>query len=353
MRSPSAPSIEHDLVLVGGGHAHIQVLKRWAMAPVPGARLTVVVDRPIAVYSGMVPGFVAGQYSRDALEIDVRPLALRAGARCIVAAATGVDPTARRLILDGRPPITYDTVSFDVGSTVAGLEVPGAREHAIPTRPIGEFVRRVGEVLAAARGRESFRVAVVGAGAGGVEVVFALTARLRREPDRRVEVLLLEAGPRVLPGYAAAAARRVQAAAAARGITIRGGAAVARVEAGAVHLVGGERIGADATVWVTGAAALPIFSGSGLETDERGFVRIGPAAGQGRRLRRAPGARPRPQPDGARPRRAPPRVSPAARLPLPAQPGRRPRHRHQVGCGGRSNRALLVERLDRPPLRPP
>jgi len=163
MRSPSAPSIRHDLVLVGGGHAHIQVLKRWAMAPVPGARLTLVVDRPIAVYSGMVPGFVAGQYSRDALEIDVRPLALRAGARCIVAAATGVDPTGRRLLLNGRPPIVYDTVSLDVGSTVAGLEVPGARDHALPTRPIGEFVRRVGEVLAAARGRESFRVAVVGA----------------------------------------------------------------------------------------------------------------------------------------------------------------------------------------------
>ena len=92
MRSPSAAPIRHDLVLVGGGHTHIQVLKRWAMAPVPGARLTLVVDRPIAVYSGMVPGFVAGQYSRDALEIDVRPLALRAGARCIVAPATGVDP---------------------------------------------------------------------------------------------------------------------------------------------------------------------------------------------------------------------------------------------------------------------
>ena len=58
MRAPSAADVRHDLVLVGGGHAHIQVLKRWAMAPVPGVRLTLVVDRPIAVYSGMVPGFV-------------------------------------------------------------------------------------------------------------------------------------------------------------------------------------------------------------------------------------------------------------------------------------------------------
>ena len=95
MPSPSADSIRHDLVLVGGGHAHIQVLTRWAMAHVPGARLTLVVDRPIAVYSGMVPGFVAGQYSREDLEIDVRPLALRAGARCIVAPATGLDTGAR------------------------------------------------------------------------------------------------------------------------------------------------------------------------------------------------------------------------------------------------------------------
>src|SRR5512145_2468754 len=102
MRSPATSDIRHDLVLVGGGHAHIQVLKRWAMGPVPGVRLTLVVDRPIAVYSGMVPGFVAGQYAREDLEIDVRPLALRAGARCIVAAATGLDAGARRLALEGR-----------------------------------------------------------------------------------------------------------------------------------------------------------------------------------------------------------------------------------------------------------
>jgi len=276
MRSPAAVDIRHDLVLVGGGHAHIQVLKGWAMAPVPGARLTLVVDRPIAVYSGMVPGFVAGQYSREDLEIDVRPLALRAGARCIVSTATGLDPDARRLRLDGRPPIVYDTVSFDIGSTVAGLDIPGVREHAIATRPIGGFVRRVDEVLAAARGRETFRVVVVGAGAAGVELAFALTARLRREPGRRVEVLLLESGPRVLPGYAAGAARRVEAAAAARAVTIRCGATVARVDANAVHLAGGERIAAHATVWVAGAAALPIFAGSGVDTDERGFARIRP-----------------------------------------------------------------------------
>ena len=133
MRSPAAAEVRHDLVLVGGGHAHIQVLRRWAMVPVPGVRLTLVVDRPIAVYSGMVPGLVAGQYSRQDLEIDVRPLAMRAGARCLVTAATGLNVAEGRLILDGRPPIAYDTVSFDVGSTLADLDRPGVRAHAIAT----------------------------------------------------------------------------------------------------------------------------------------------------------------------------------------------------------------------------
>ncbi len=276
MRPPSTSAIRHDVVLVGGGHAHIQVLKRWAMSPVAGTRLTLVVDRPIAVYSGMVPGFVAGQYARDELEIDVRPLALRAGARCIAARAAGLDTVARQLLLGGRPPIRYDTVSFDVGSTVAGLELPGVREHAIPTRPISDFVRRVDEVFAAARERSTFRTIVVGAGAGGVEVAFALAARLGREIGGRADVVLLEAGPRVLPGHGGSAARRVETAAAARGLTIRCGARVERVEANAVLLAGGERLAADAVVWVAGAAALPIFTGSGIETDERGFAKVRP-----------------------------------------------------------------------------
>jgi selenide,water dikinase len=275
MRSPSADSVRHDLVLVGGGHAHIQVLRRWAMAPVSGCRLTLMVDRPVAVYSGMVPGFVAGQYARGDLEIDVRPLARRAGARVIVARVTGLDVPGRRVTLEGRPPIAYDTVSFDVGSTVAGLERPGVRAYAIATRPIGEFVRRVDGVVAAAEARAAFRVVVVGAGAGGVELAFALAARLGRDGGRRREVLLLEGGPTVLPGYAPGAARRVAAAATARGIAIRYGADVERVERDVVHLSGGERVPADAVVWVAGAAALPIFAGSGLETID-GFAAIGP-----------------------------------------------------------------------------
>ena len=87
MAAPTPGPDERTVVLVGGGHAHVQVLRRWAMDPPADARLLVVVDRPVAVYSGMVPGFVAGDYEAHELEIDVVPLARRAGAGVIFAAA--------------------------------------------------------------------------------------------------------------------------------------------------------------------------------------------------------------------------------------------------------------------------
>jgi selenide, water dikinase len=242
------------------------------MAPVPGVRVTVVLDRPVAVYSGMVPGFVAGQYRREELEIDVRPLALRAGARCIVSAAVGVDPREQRIRLDGRPPIPYDTASFDVGSTVSGLDLPGVREHALPTRPIGRFVERVDDLVARARANGSARILVVGAGAGGVELAFALQARLGRE-GVPCKVTLLEAGPRVLAGYPAGAVRRIERHAAARRIAIRCGKRVAEVRADAVVLESGEILPADHLVWVAGAASVPLFRDAGLPTDAQGFVR--------------------------------------------------------------------------------
>ena len=273
--SPSGgEGIGHRLVLIGGGHAHVEVLRLWALAPVPGVRLVAVVDQPRAVYSGMVPGFVAGQYRLDEIEIGVEALARRAGAGWVEAKATRLDVRARQVHVEGAAPIGYDTVSFDVGSTVSGLDKPGIREHALRTRPIADFVRAVDALVERVAGRPRFRLAVVGGGAAGVEVAFAFRARFTRLGLREASVLLLESGPRVLEGYPASAARRIEANARARGIEIRTGAAVAAADGEALTLENGARLPCDAFAWVAGAAGLPLFDGSGLERDQRGFVSV-------------------------------------------------------------------------------
>src|SRR5688572_14883815 len=157
-----------ELVLVGGGHAHVQVIRRFMMEPIADVRLTVVVDRPEAVYSGMVPGFVAGDYAAHELAIDVVALAQRAQARVVLAAAVSIDAASRRIEVDGQSPLAYDVASLDVGATVRGLDLPGVREHALATRPIARLVAQLGARITALPGRP--RVVMVGGGAAGVEL---------------------------------------------------------------------------------------------------------------------------------------------------------------------------------------
>jgi selenide,water dikinase len=268
-----------NLVLVGGGHAHIHVLERCIEDGPPDARLTLVVDRRIAVYSGMVPGYVAGQYRAEELQIDAVALAERAGAEVVLAPATGVDLEGKRILIEGGEGVPYDIASFDIGSTVIGLDVPGVLEHARPTRPIGEFVQDFEAVVEEARahqGDDPFQVIVVGGGVGGVELAFAVDQRLRDAVGRAPQVILVEFGPRILSRYPRSIIRRVERSAAARGIQIRCNREVVAADAESVRLGDGERIGCDALIWVTGPTSHEVFRDSELATDERGFVLIRP-----------------------------------------------------------------------------
>ncbi len=244
------------------------------MEPPSDLRTTLVVDTPIAVYSGMVPGFVAGHYEAHELEIDVVPLARRAGVEVVLTAMIGIDAERQQILLDGRPPLGYDLASIDIGSTVVGLGLPGVAEHAIPTRPIGRLVERVDEFVRKARqhgGR--YRVVVVGGGAGGVELAFTLERRLRVE-GVEPEVTLVNAGVQLLEGFPSGLGRRARTHAARRDIEVRCESRVAGVTDERVMLESGDSLGYDALIWVAGATSHGILEASGLPTDRRGFVRI-------------------------------------------------------------------------------
>jgi selenide,water dikinase len=263
-----------DLVLVGGGHAHVQVVRRWMMAPMAGVRLTVVLDRPDAVYSGMVPGFVAGDYAAHELEIDLVPLARRARARVVLSPVTGVDASAQRIELEGRPSMSYDVASLDVGSSVRGLELPGVSEHALSTRPIRRFVDDLDARLRVLRDSEQPRIVVVGAGAAGCELVLTLDARLRSE-GTLAELSLLGDGAHPLDGYPARVGRAVERELRRRGIRLLLGERVRAVSKEGLLLEDGD-LAADLVVWATGASPLPFLRDSSLPTDAAGFVQVTP-----------------------------------------------------------------------------
>src|SRR4029077_2773050 len=96
-RMQSRGPITTALVLLGAGHAHVEVLRRFAMRPEPGVRLTLIGREPETPYTGMLPGLIRGDYSFDEAHIDLAPLAAGAGARLILTEATDIDLVDRRV----------------------------------------------------------------------------------------------------------------------------------------------------------------------------------------------------------------------------------------------------------------
>ena len=277
----AASPILRDIVLIGGGHSHVVVLRMFAMRPLPGVRLTLICTDTDTPYSGMLPGYIAGHYSFDEVHIDLRRLAEFAGARYYRDEVIGIDRAERQVLCRNHPPISYDAVSINIGSTPQLGQVPGAAEHAVPVKPIRRFNERWLALFERVRAHAgATTIAVVGAGAAGVELTLAMQHRLRREltalgrdPDE-LRFHLFSAEPAILPTHNAAVRRAFETVLAARGVSVRCNAEVTEVAAGRLRARDGTTLDADAIVWVTQAGGAAWLRDTGLALDDAGFIRV-------------------------------------------------------------------------------
>ena len=273
-----------DIVLIGGGHSHVAVLKRFGMQPVAGTRLTLVSRDLLTPYSGMLPGLVAGHYTPEQAHIDLRKLSRFAGARVMHTPATGIDLEGRKVLAAGRPPIGFDVLSLDIGSqpTMSGIE--GAEAHALGIKPLDVFRRRWAEAERDCLERGGrLRIAVIGGGAGGTELALSLRYRLRVLLERagapdRTEVTLLAETREVVELHAPAVRRRMARLLAERGVRLLADHRVVAVRPDGVEAVspGEERVelACDLAIAATHAGAPSWLGESGLDLDGAGFVRV-------------------------------------------------------------------------------
>ncbi len=265
--------LTRDLVLVGGGHAHALVLRKWGMDPLPGARLTLINPGPTAPYTGMLPGHIAGHYDRDTLEIDLMRLARFAGARLILGAATDIDREARLIHVEGRPPVAYDIASIDIGIT-ARMDIPGFADHAVGAKPLDGYAQAWRDFLGAVtEGAKPPRVAVIGGGVAGCELAMAMAFALRSR-GATPQVTVIEAGPQI-SGVGAPARSRLLRAMADLNVTVLTGAKVRRIDASEVLLEGLPPVAASFCVGAAGAFPHGWLARTDLPLRD-GFVMVDP-----------------------------------------------------------------------------
>ncbi|MFB6263773.1 MAG: selenide, water dikinase SelD [Bradymonadaceae bacterium] len=277
------PPVVRDLVLVGGGHSHVAVMKMFGMDPIPGVRLTVVSRDLHTPYSGMLPGFIAGHYDFDDSHVDLRPLAKFADARLYQGEMVGLDLEGRRVLCEDRPPVAYDVLSINIGSTPTTDPVPGAAEHGLPVKPIDEFLegwQRVRQRVRSADPDDPVTVATVGAGAGGTELTLATQYRLRTQLQQEdlsadcVEFKLLSGDETILPEQPSGARRRFRRILDERDVDVKTDHRVVEVRDDVLVCEDGREVAYDELFWTTSASAPDWIEETGLATDDEGFIEV-------------------------------------------------------------------------------
>ncbi len=269
----NATPFTRDLVFVGGGHAHALVLRKWGMNPLPGARLTLINPGPTAPYTGMLPGHVAGHYSRDTLEIDLMRLARFAGARLILAHATGIDRDARLIHVEGRGPVAYDVASIDIGIT-ARMGIPGFAEHGVGAKPLDIYARAWrGFLDAVESGAKPPTIAVIGGGVAGCELAMAMAFALRQRAVTP-QITVIEAGADI-SGVGPSARAKLHAAMTGLGVTFVPDAQIEHIHADEITLAGQPPVPAALCVGAAGAFAHAWIAQTDLPQDD-GFIVVDP-----------------------------------------------------------------------------
>lgn len=287
------PNIQQDLVLVGGGHSHALVLRKMGMQPWPAdVRITLITNLADTPYSGMLPCHISGLYDFDTAHIDLRPLTRFAHCRLVMAEMIGLDPAAQKILCRHHPPIAYDVLSIDIGSTPSKSQVPGADQFAVPAKPVPQLLRAWQQYLQrlekdlTQNPQTVATLSIVGGGVGGVEMAFAMQTRLqqlvasygqnpqRQNPQRQVNVHLFQRGDRLAKGRNRLTQALVERLCHQRQISVHTNESVCEVSADGVRCKSGLVVKCDRTFWVTHASAPTFLQNTGLSLTPDGFIAV-------------------------------------------------------------------------------
>jgi len=260
-----------QLLLAGGGHSHVEVVRRFGVAPPRGAGIVLASPTRYAAYSGMLPGLIAGHYEFQDCHIDLEALCRSAGVTFRQTEVTGLELARNRAVFKDGSEMLFDWLSLDVGSAPDTTGAAGRFDRVLPVKPVSALLAGVDKLVAAARVAPQ-NIVTIGGGAGGVELTLAVHHRLQDRHRAGMRFSLVTDAPAILPSHPAAARRLFERLLTERGIGLLCGSRAVGAETGMLRLENGTRLAADWILWATSATAPAWFAASGLATDARGFI---------------------------------------------------------------------------------
>tara|TARA_B100000029_G_scaffold516037_1_gene626278 strand:+ start:17149 stop:19368 length:2220 start_codon:yes stop_codon:yes gene_type:complete len=272
------PTFEKDLVLIGGGHAHVQVLKMLAMQKVlAGVRTTLISDSSSVCYSGMLPGCLAKIYRAEEIKIDLRALCQWAGTRFIAGRIKGIDPISQQVIFeDKRPAYSYDTLSINIGSIPKGMDIQGVQKYAIPTRPLDRLLKQVYHFEKSKQAYNGpLNVVIAGGGAAGVELAFALHSRWIKR-FKPLRITLVELRSSLLAGHHIKTKNIAEKYLEEKGIIYKTNCQFTRVDEDNLYFDNHPSISYDFLLWATGGGPSPLLNHTKLKLSKSGFILVRP-----------------------------------------------------------------------------
>ena len=284
MKAAALSPVVKRLLLIGGGHSHLAVLKRLGMHPVPGLETLLITREVLVPYSGALPAFISGHCEADDLYLDLHPLTQFAGVRLIQANVSQLDLNGKRVLLPGRPAIPFDLLSLNIGSIPDAARIPGASEHALAVKPLDQFIASWESLRHSAvqriRNNAEFQLTIIGGGPASVELAFAMQARIQHDAGSKngsatnLKIRLVTADAALLMAHNSRVRKFASEQLRARGIEALTDCRVEEIHAQRLVCAGHADIASDIIIYATGASPPRWPADCGLQTDTEGFIAV-------------------------------------------------------------------------------
>ncbi len=264
--------MKKQLVLAGGGHAHMVTLSNLNRFIEKGYQVTVIQPSEHHYYSGMGPGMLGKTYPPDEIRFATRRVVEKMGARFVLGRVDRIDADARSVRLESGDSIPYDVISCNVGSHVPQNMITGALEDIYLVKPIERLLEAQRRILELAA-RKKLAIGIVGGGPSAVEIAGNVW-KLTREPGLHPAGIRIFTKTTVMPHHPQGVRAKALASLKRRGIEILGNCDVQEIRTGRATEASGRAHALDIIFVAVGVTPHPVFRASGIPTGPNGGLLV-------------------------------------------------------------------------------